>query len=1141
MTGPGAAQASRPIGAQRVPSGAGSHGLVARWRELADLDSAVLHARRSLPSAVLLQGEPGTGKTALIETTVTRAIDFRTIVLSGDDVPASPHAPSSWPLSLIDLLGEASLWDEGAGASGQWAARTNGIDLAREAILTITAKSQLPLLVTIDNAQELPASFIVALLDAVLNEMPNEPVALVVAERTLPHDPPRELSVKGVSRHDLNGLTRSQVRELYELHHLPMPAPQVLDALHHGTGGNPAALLDLHARIGMDALEAWRSLPEPLPVSGAVVGPFGRCLCRFEENVRTVLAAVATAPLPLILLDRVLARLSLSRELLEAPAQSGIVVVRSRRVQFAHPLVRVAAHQLVSADLRGSLHHAVSEVYREEGAVELSAFHDAQASSRRSNRLARIYGEAARAALDRSDARAVAAHREAAAEFSESEDAEAQMLARAAAGWLSAAEPARALVCLDRAERLEMGPLAKAEVCYQRVRVEMSGSTDPLLSETLLEAAASIEKDDPSRALVMIADAACCAALGGAPDAAFEIVEGAQELASVVGSQSGAVVAALRSALALRCGRDSDGAALIAGSDFLIGQSYRLPASPHCALLIGSALLDLDLRQTMKWASWIERCATATGDGALGCVPLVLQAAAALRHGQLKDAEASASAALAAADSSLQPVIAAHALIVLMEALAAKGCYATAYEHASRLLGELSERDGRLRARVYIALASLDLQRERIRSALAWLRAAESEQGAEHTGATQRLLEEDSLPTLAAVMTLAGKRNELSALVGRLTAPSAGSHSTLNGRTGPHLAYLQGLAIADVRDAAACFRMALASSSASPLLGAHIELAWGLRAGEGNALTEAVRHLDLAATRFEKVGASGWAKLAESERERFRLRVEAIPNGSVTRLAEKHIRHLNQIDDGEAAFAGPATWEITLLGSFAVRRNGVDLAALPGMTAQGLKVVALNERILAEELAELLWPDSGAGVGVRRLRNVLWRIRANCGDLLLRAENFVLLAPEAVTDVARMRVLARRALDPATAPERATELAREALRYYAGELLPGDRYVDWPTSARESLSRLYVQLLELLLRIAVDSGQHAEALSLLDNLTEADPYEERHYVRAGELHMLLGSPSRAMGMVTRAERMLHDLGILPSSALRALRGELTSR
>ncbi len=113
-----------------------------------------------------------------------------------------------------------------------------------------------------------------------------------------------------------------------------------------------------------------------------------------------------------------------------------------------------------------------------------------------------------------------------------------------------------------------------------------------------------------------------------------------------------------------------------------------------------------------------------------------------------------------------------------------------------------------------------------------------------------------------------------------------------------------------------------------------------------------------------------------------------------------------------------------MLGSFTVGRGDEMITMPTSLAATTIKIVALRGRILAEELVEQLWPGSPPGVGMRRLRNVLWRIRVACGGILIREDRFILLSPAAVTDVSVFRRLASEALEPSMSTDAAARARR---------------------------------------------------------------------------------------------------------------------
>ncbi len=237
-------------------------------------------------------------------------------------------------------------------------------------------------------------------------------------------------------------------------------------------------------------------------------------------------------------------------------------------------------------------------------------------------------------------------------------------------------------------------------------------------------------------------------------------------------------------------------------------------------------------------------------------------------------------------------------------------------------------------------------------------------------------------------------------------------------------------------------------------------------------------------------------------------------------------------DPGHAASPAadfrPAAYEVRLLGQFSVLRNGEPTAIPLGHAAQALKVVALFQRISVDALAELLWPEAEPGIGTRRLRNILWRIKSSSGDLLRRYDNFICLEEGVVTDLARFEEAAAHAFGEDVPLDEAHDRARQAIHFYGGELLPSDRYADWTTGPRESVTQTRLQLLDLMLTHATEAGNRQEAFALLEDLIDADPYEERYYIQLATLHLEAGNRSRMRVSISRGERMLADLGVAPS-------------
>jgi DNA-binding SARP family transcriptional activator/ATP/maltotriose-dependent transcriptional regulator MalT len=234
---------------------------------------------------------------------------------------------------------------------------------------------------------------------------------------------------------------------------------------------------------------------------------------------------------------------------------------------------------------------------------------------------------------------------------------------------------------------------------------------------------------------------------------------------------------------------------------------------------------------------------------------------------------------------------------------------------------------------------------------------------------------------------------------------------------------------------------------------------------------------------------------------------------------------------------------VRLLGGFEVRRGSQPLHPPPGRPATAIKaVVAAGGRMHAEELIEVLWPDAGPGQGRNRLKNLLSRLRASVGDVLIRDADSVLLAPGGESDAASFEAEARRALTALAAGDqlRAAMLARSAMDRYSGDLLPGDRYEPWAAEPRERLRLRYLELIDLLAARAEASGEADEAARLVQRAIDTEPYDEERYLKLAGLFAEQGRSGSAGAVLRRAKAMLGELGIPPSPEFAATERSLTA-
>ncbi|MBV9059503.1 MAG: AAA family ATPase, partial [Pseudonocardiales bacterium] len=223
---------------------------------------------------------------------------------------------------------------------------------------------------------------------------------------------------------------------------------------------------------------------------------------------------------------------------------------------------------------------------------------------------------------------------------------------------------------------------------------------------------------------------------------------------------------------------------------------------------------------------------------------------------------------------------------------------------------------------------------------------------------------------------------------------------------------------------------------------------------------------------------------------------------------------------------------VMLLGRFEVTVDGIPVAVSNWTrrhAAALVKVLAMapGRRLHRAQVIDLLWPDDSIDEAVPKLHKAAHFARRAIdvsNAVVLRGDN-VVLCPEAdiTVDVDLFEDLARRAL-----AAQDVEAARQALKIYAGELLPEDRYEAWAEQRREQLRLRHLDLLRLDGRwetvVELDASDEIAHLALM-----------RRYVDNGDRHAAL----RQFERMTRVLRQ--ELGVAPGREATALRDHLIAQ
>ncbi|MCY1140371.1 AAA family ATPase [Actinoplanes sp. Pm04-4] len=479
--------------------------LVGRESECATLDALLAAARRGRSASLVLRGEAGVGKTALLS--YARSVAPETLSLSGIESEATFPFAALHRL-LVPLLPQRDRLPAGQRAALEVACGlTDGpppdLYLVSLAALTLLAGSRRSCV--IDDAQWLDQESLRSLA-FVARRLHAEGVVLLFGLRGDDHP-----DLTGIRALDVLGLAREAgVALLGELVDGPLDrsvAASIVDA----TRGNPLALTDLGRELTAGELSGGTPLPDPMPIGSRLEATYLARVNGLPPATRTWLLSAAAEPAgDPVRLAAAAAALGISPDD-AGPAESARLVLVGRSVSFRHPLVRSAVYNGASATERRRVHLALAEVTTDPQDADQRAWHHAAAAIGPDEVTA---AELARVA-DRAGARGGHAARASflvrAAELTGSPVARAGWLLAAAGAALQAGSPVRTLALLDTADDALLGPVGRGEALLIRAVAAVS-TGDPeatrRASAMCLAAAECFGTDAPDRARAAMLQAA---------------------------------------------------------------------------------------------------------------------------------------------------------------------------------------------------------------------------------------------------------------------------------------------------------------------------------------------------------------------------------------------------------------------------------------------------------------------------------------------------------------------------------------------------------------------------------------------------------------------------------------------------------
>jgi DNA-binding CsgD family transcriptional regulator len=356
-------------------------GLRGRRSESKALDQLLVDARNDHSGVVLVRGEAGVGKTALLDYLAERADGFRVARAVGieSEMELAYAGLHQLAAPMLDGLTDlpAPQRDALSTAFGISAGEPPDRFLVGLAALSLVSEAaeRKPLLCIVDDAQW---------LDRVSSQTLAFVARRLLAERIVlafgVREPSGDLELAGLPELVVTGLGDSDSRALLDSVISGPVDQRVRDQIVAETRGNPLALLELPRGLSPAELAFGFGLTDTMPLAGRIEEGFLRRLEPLPAETKRVLLTAAAEPGgDDTLLWRAVGRLGIGHESAAAAEATGLIEL-GRRVRFRHPLVRSAAYRSASLSDRQDVHRALADVTDPDRDPDRRAWHRAHAA-----------------------------------------------------------------------------------------------------------------------------------------------------------------------------------------------------------------------------------------------------------------------------------------------------------------------------------------------------------------------------------------------------------------------------------------------------------------------------------------------------------------------------------------------------------------------------------------------------------------------------------------------------------------------------------------------------------------------------------------------------------------------------------------
>ncbi|MDD7968640.1 ATP-binding protein [Actinomycetospora lemnae] len=485
--------------------------------ERARLGALVDDARHGRGGALVVRGDPGVGKSALLDDAAAGADGLQVLRTRGiaSEAPLAfaalhrllrpvarhiPALPAPQARALRAAFGEV----EGDGGDRFL------VFLAALSVLAEAAE-ETAVLCVVDDAHWLDDESAAALL-FVARRVHLERIAVLFAARD---GDVRDFASDDLPVLALAGLDDRAAGALLSEHARGPVAAPVHRQLVERTGGNPLALLELPDALTPEQLAGHDPLPDRLPRTEAVERGFLDRYRRLPDDAQSLLLVAALDDSArTTTVRRAAALLDVGDPAFEAAERSGLLSATDGRVELRHPLVRSAVHDAATSSRRRQVHAALATVLAAEDDPDRRAWHLAAAADGPDPEAVAALDGVARRAQRTGGLEAAAAAWARAAELCPVRSERGRLrYAGARAAWLAGrAGLARDLA--DTALRDLDDPASRADVARLRARVEWNTGSPDVGQRMVLLAAREVAPTDPDRAREMAMFAAALASFG---------------------------------------------------------------------------------------------------------------------------------------------------------------------------------------------------------------------------------------------------------------------------------------------------------------------------------------------------------------------------------------------------------------------------------------------------------------------------------------------------------------------------------------------------------------------------------------------------------------------------------------------------